>query len=153
MGAVGGWQQRGYRRVPGAGAITYLLRSGWGERGMKWGGHCGGVSPTPGKSPRELPWGLVHPSPAAWRWEFRGAPGRMGNGQRDQVLLSSVKLMSPCPLFGAFPDLCCQVKPLCIACSNFTLEGRAPFHPSILTPGQGSLCPHPMVVPRSYVTF
>lgn len=38
VGSVGGWQRRGYRRVPGAGAITYLLRSGWGERGMKWGG-------------------------------------------------------------------------------------------------------------------
>lgn len=67
----------------------------------------------------------------------------MGNGHRDQVLLSGIKLMSPCPLSGAFPDLRCQVKPLCIPCSRFTLPGRAVFHPSILTPGQGSLCPHP----------
>lgn len=169
----GGWggagRRRGRRRVPLAGAITYLLRSGWGERGTQRGGMGGTVvafhprlenprgNCPGGQRARPLPHG------SSQRCKSGGAAGRVGRGSPP----------SCCKAFpgrgrggsGAALRRKAEVpaSPL-RSLSGFTPPGKAPLHAlfRIYAAGQSPAapwhpCPRaglpvpaaPVVVPRS----
>lgn len=162
----GAGRRRGHRRVPLAGAITYLLRSGWGERGTKRGGGdpwwrlthawkipagsaAGGSGPVPcptaapsGVNPEGLPGGMRRGSPPLLLQSLprEGAGGGSGPALRRKAEVPTS------PLQGRSGFTPPGKAPLHSLFRIYTVR-QSPFSARYLAPGQGRLCPPP---PRWY---